>query len=81
MRKMICCFSLMLSGCLTMKNAPITHLYVVDLQNGVCSKRVITDKNTLASRRVAELPLEACDGLIGLEAKEFLDLRTYLKGK
>ena len=70
----------MLSGCLTMKNAPITHLYVIDLQNGVCSKRVITDKNTLASRRVEDLPLEKCDGLIGLEAKEFLDLRTYLKG-
>ena len=64
-----------------MKNAPITHLYVVDLQNGVCSKRVITDKNTLASRRIQDLPLEKCDGMIGLEPKEFLDLRTYLKGK
>ena len=63
-----------------MKDAPITHLYVIDLQKGVCSKRVITDKNTLASRRVEDLPLEKCDGLIGLEAKEFLDLRTYLKG-
>ena len=71
----------MLSGCLTMKNAPITHLYVIDLQNGVCSKRVITDKNTLASRRIEELPLEACDGIIGLSAEEFLNLRTYLKGK
>lgn len=63
-----------------MEKAPISHLYVVDNQNGVCSKRVITDKNTLASRPVEELPLEACDGIIGLSAQEFLDLRTYLKG-
>lgn len=64
-----------------MKNAPISQLYVVDNQNKVCSRRVITDKQTLASRWVEDLPLEFCDGIIGLSAKEFLDLRTYLKGK
>lgn len=63
-----------------MQNAPISHLYVLDLQNGVCSKRVITNKETLASRYVQDMPLETCDGYIALSAKEFLDLRTYLKG-
>lgn len=63
-----------------MDKAPINHLYVLDLQNSVCSKRVITDKNTLASRWIQDMPLDACDGYVALSAKEFLDLRTYLKG-
>jgi hypothetical protein len=64
-----------------MEKAPINHLYVLDLQNSVCSKRVITDKNTLASRWVEDMPLQSCDGFVALSAKEFLDLRTYLKGE
>ena len=63
-----------------MEKAPINYLYDIDIQNGVCAKRVITDKNTLASRWVKDMPLEACDGYVALSAKEFLDLRTYLKG-
>lgn len=79
--KTICCLSLLLlSGCKTLNNAPISHLYVVDLDNGVCSKRIITNKTTLASKRVADLPLSECDGIIGLDAQEFSNLRTYLKG-
>lgn len=66
-------------GCRTLDNAPITHLYVVDTDHHVCSKREITDKKTLASRWVEDMPLEACDGVVGLDAKEFRDLRTYLK--
>ena len=70
---------LVLSGCKTLDNAPITHLYVIDTDNGVCSKRVITDKKSLASRRVGDYPLSSCDGIIGLTPKEFSDLRTFLQ--
>lgn len=72
-------FALLLTGCKSLNDAPITHLYVMDFDHNVCSKRIITDKNTLSSRWVADLPVEACDGYIGLESKEFLNLRTYLK--
>lgn len=64
-----------------MQNAPITKLYVIDIEHQVCSEREITDKDTLASRFVRDLPLKNCDGNISLTAKEFLDLRTYLKGQ
>lgn len=69
------------AGCKTLNNAPISHLYVVDVQNGVCSKRVITNKQTLASKFVEDLPLESCDGNVSLTMEEFLNLRTYMKGK
>lgn len=68
-------------GCLKMQDAPISHLYIVDVQNGVCAQRVITDKKTLSSRHVADLPLEACDGNVSLTMEEFLNLRTFIKGK
>lgn len=68
-----------LSGCRSMQQAPISHLYVIDTQHNVCSKRVITNKQTLASKWVEDLPLEACDGNISLEPREFIDLRTFLK--
>ncbi len=68
-------------GCLKMSEAPITHLYVVDVQNGVCAQRLITDKKTLSSRHIADLPLEACDGNVSLTMEEFLNLRTYIRGK
>lgn len=80
MRFFLSLISLSLSGCLTMQNAPITKLYVVDTKNGKCGERVITNKETLASRWVQDLPLEQCNGHVSLTAKEFLDLRTYLKG-
>lgn len=80
MRFYLSLISLSLSGCLTMQNAPISKLYVVDTKNGKCAERVITDKYSLASRWVQDLPLESCNGNISLTAKEFLDLRTYLKG-
>lgn len=82
MLKTICSVSLLfLAGCKTMENAPITKLYVVDLAHSVCSERVITDKRTLTSKHVADLSIEQCDGIIGLAPAEFLNLRTYLKGK
>lgn len=62
-----------------MDKAPITHLYVVDIQHNVCAKRVITNKSTLVSKWVQDLPLESCDGNVSLTMKEFLDLRTFLK--
>jgi len=68
-------------GCLKMDNAPVTHLYVIDYQNNVCAQRLITDKKTLSSRHIADLPLEACDGNVSLTMEEFLNLRTYMKGK
>ena len=68
-------------GCLKMDNAPITHLYVIDYQNNVCAQRLITDKKTLSSRHIADLPLEACDGNVSLTMEEFLNLRTFIRGK
>lgn len=68
-------------GCLKMQDAPITHLYIIDVQNGVCAKRVITDKKTLSSRHLEDLPLEACDGAVGLSMQEYLNLRTFIRGK
>lgn len=79
MLKMIFLASFALVGCRTINDAPITTLYVIDIDHSVCSKRAITNKSTLASKWVADLPLEMCDGNIGLSAKEFLNLRTYMK--
>lgn len=64
-----------------MDKAPITKLYVVDVTNNVCSERIITDKKTLASREIDSHPLNKCNGNVSLTMKEFLDLRTYLKGQ
>lgn len=72
---------LFLVGCKSLNNAPIKNLYVIDLDNGVCSKRIVTDKATLASKWVEDMPLDQCDGVIGMKAEEFLNLRSYLKGK
>lgn len=68
-------------GCLKMQDAPITHLYIIDVQNGVCAKRVITDKKTLSSRHLEDLPIEACDGNVSLSMQEYLNLRTFIRGK
>ena len=48
---------------------------------GVCVQHVITDKKTLSSRHIADLPLEACDGNVSLIMEEFLNLRTFIRGK
>ena len=69
------------TGCLKMAEAPITHLYIIDTQNSICSQRVITDKNSLSSKWVADLPLESCDGNVSLTMEEYLNLRTFLRGK
>lgn len=71
---------LFLSGCKTLNNAPISELFVIDTDNGVCSRRQITDKTTLSSKWVEDMELHNCDGIIGLSPKEFRDLRTYMKG-
>lgn len=62
-----------------MDKAPISRLYVVDVQHHICAERIITEKSTLGSKWVRDLPLESCDGNVSLTMKEFLDLRTYLK--
>ena len=68
-------------GCLKMQDAPITHLYIIDVQNNVCAKRIITDKKTLSSRHLEDLPIEACDGNVSLSMQEYLNLRTFIRGK
>ena len=68
-------------GCKTIDEVPITHFYVVDTDHQKCSIREITDKKSLASRRVATAPLEQCDGVWGISADEFAKLRVYLKGQ
>jgi len=68
-------------GCLKIQDAPITHLYVIDVQNNVCAKRKISDKKTLSSYHVEDLPLEACDGNVSLTMQEYLNLRTFIRGK
>lgn len=70
-----------LSGCKAMNKVPVSHLYVIDYQHQVCAKRVITNKQTLASRHVEDLPLSDCDGVIALSPEEFINLRLYLKGR
>ena len=70
-----------LIGCRALNDAPISHLYVIDTDHQVCSKRIIVDKNTLASKWVEDMPIEKCDGIVGLSAQEFLNLRTFMKGK
>lgn len=73
-------FVLILSvGCKSINSAPISKLYVLDLDNDVCSTREITDKKTLSSKRIAEGPAEDCDGIIGLSPEEFSNLRTYMR--
>ena len=66
-------------GCKSINNAPVTTLYVIDLDNGICSKRQITDKKTLSSKRISEGPASDCDGVIGLSPEEFSNLRTYMR--
>lgn len=73
-------FILSALGCKTVNDAPITHLYIIDVQHNICSKRIITDKNTLSSRWVEDMPLAACDGNVSLSMQEFLNLRTYMRG-
>lgn len=80
MRKILFFLSLSVSGCLSPNNAPISKLYVIDTDHRICSERFINDKRTLSSRWVADHPIEFCDGVVGLSAKEFMDLRTYMKG-
>lgn len=66
-------------GCKSINNAPISKLYVLDLDNNVCSTRQITDKKTLSSKRISEGPASDCDGVIGLSPEEFSNLRTYMR--
>ena len=69
-----------ISGCKqVIRDAPISHLYVIDVQHNVCAKRVITDKKRLSSKHIVDLPIEACDGHISLTADEFLQLREYMR--
>lgn len=68
-----------LGGCRTLDQAPITTLFVIDTDHQICSVRKITDKRTLESEWVIDVPLSDCDGVVGLDSREFLDLRTFLK--
>lgn len=69
-----------ISGCKqAIKEAPISHIYVIDVQHQVCAKRVITDKKRLSSKHVEDLPIEACDGFVALSAEEFLALRSFMR--
>lgn len=57
----------------------IKYLYVVDTAHNVCSQREITNQDTLASKRVADLPLVECDGNISVTGEDFVKLRENLK--
>lgn len=70
-----------ISGCKQASDAPVSHLYVIDVQHQICAKRVITNKQTLASKHVEDMPIENCDGVIALSPNEFLNLRSWLKAK
>ena len=70
-----------ISGCKQAKEAPISHIYVIDIQHQVCAKRVILNKQTLSSRHVEDMPIENCDGFIALSAQEFLDLKSWMRAK
>lgn len=52
----------------------VDYIYVIDTDHGICSKREVTNRNTLASRWIADLPLEACDGNISVTAEDFVRL-------
>lgn len=76
---MLCSF---FTGCReveVIKNTPVNYLLIPDIRNNVCSLFVINDKTTLSAKRQGSLPLMACDGIVGLYPKEFLDLKTYMK--
>lgn len=81
--KTICLVSslLFLIGCKKINDAPITHLYVIDVQHDICSLRRITDKSILSSIWVQDMPLRNCDGVVGLNMLEYLNLKTYMKEK
>lgn len=79
MLKMMLSVSVLLVGCKSMNEAPITHLYVMDVQHNVCSIRKITNKKTLASIWVQDAPLYMCDGVVGLSMQEYLKLRLWIK--
>lgn len=70
-----------ISGCKQAKDAPISHIYVIDIQHQNCAKRVITNKQTLVSKHVEDMPIENCDGVIALSPNEFLDLRQWMRSK
>ncbi len=70
-----------ISGCKEIQEAPISHIYVIDTTNGVCSKRKILDKKRLTTRFVEDLPIEACDGFVSLTAQEYLDLRAFIRSR
>lgn len=69
------------TGCKALNNMPLTHLYVIDTDHGICSKRKITDKATLASVWVEDMPIENCDGQVSVTPEEFAKLRVFLRGK
>lgn len=69
--KMICIASLLLGGCLT----NVQYIYIIDTDNQVCSQRKITNKNTYASKWVADFPLEYCDGNVSITAEDFAKFR------
>ena len=70
-----------ISGCKQAKEAPISHIYVIDVQHQICSRRVILNKQTLSSKFVEDMPIENCDGFIALSAQEFLDLKSWIRAK
>lgn len=69
------------TGCKALNSMPLTHFYVIDTDHGICSKRIITNKQTLSSRWVEDMPIEQCDGNISVTPEEFAKMRVYLGGK
>lgn len=84
--------NLVLNGCRTLDQAPITELRVPILTKvtcdnvkciyeGVCDVRKIVDKQSLSSVRDHVGHLMECNGIWGLTSKEFGELRIYLGSK
>lgn len=58
---------------------PIDFVYVVDVQNSVCAKKEIVDKENLIFKHVEDLPLKECDGNVSIAKDDFPALKDWIK--
>lgn len=58
---------------------PVKYLYVLDTHHNVCAKYKLIDPVKLkVDPNGEDLPLEACDGFIMIDRKEFKPLQTWI---
>lgn len=59
---------------------PVNYVYVLDIKHSVCSKHLIVDKKKLLFQNPGEeMPLMACDGMIGFAASDFPVARDFIR--